>query len=93
MYTDNAYIIYDSFCGKFYGKFGNFHRTQQERALWNSWRDIEGRGENCEGRPARATSEQRGRQANNEGEEARSVAGMQRGVPLLPLMRFDAFFA
>ena len=32
------------------------------------------RGANCEGRPARATSEER--------------AGMQRGVPLLPFMRF-----
>ena len=30
MYTDKAYIIYDSFCGKFYVKFGYFHPTQQE---------------------------------------------------------------
>ena len=40
------------------------------------------RGATCEGdkRTARATSEQRGRQARS--------AGMQPGVPLLPLMRF-----
>ena len=57
--------------------------TRDVRLLWNSWRDIEGRGKNCEGRTARgdqrgencerrtAGGELRGREVIGEGREAR----------------------
>ena len=49
--------------------------SQQNSQVWNSWRDIEGRGENCEGRPARG--DQRGE--NCEGRIARA-RGERRGA-------------
>ena len=62
------------------------------RFIWNSWRDIEGRGENCEGRTARgdqrgktcegqtARGDLRGRQANSEGDKRTARAtSEQRG--------------
>ena len=42
-------------------------RTRLSLQLWNSWRDIEERGKNCEGRPVRG--DQRGE--NCEGRTAR----------------------